>query len=64
MFLTSFSIKYLNSNILKIKPQKFYQFIFQDTIKMTTPIANNELKKKKLNKKKQGIGFDTSSIWQ
>lgn len=47
MFLTPSSIKYLNINILKIKPQNFYQFLFQDTIKMTTPIANNELKKKK-----------------
>lgn len=30
-----------------MKPQNFYQFLFQDTIKMTIPIANNELKKMK-----------------
>lgn len=28
-----------------MKLQNFYKFLFQDTIKMTTPIANNELKK-------------------
>lgn len=54
MFLTSSSIKYLNINILKIKPQNFYQFLFQDTIKMTTPIANNELKKEMKLKKSKG----------
>lgn len=57
MFLTSSSIKYLNINILKIKPQNFYQFLFQDTIKMTTPIANNELKKEMKLKKSKGQGL-------